>query len=60
MPIGALPHLLLAWVILIPSQVQKFVTLDIITIGRSSVDLYGGQIGGRLEDNAKQAKGVTS
>ncbi|MCI4663550.1 MAG: 5-dehydro-2-deoxygluconokinase [Neomegalonema sp.] len=24
--------------------------LDIITIGRSSVDLYGGQIGGRLED----------
>ncbi len=25
-------------------------TLDIITIGRSSVDLYGSQIGGRLED----------
>lgn len=25
-------------------------TLDIITIGRSSVDLYGAQIGGRLED----------
>jgi len=24
--------------------------LDIITIGRSSVDLYGGQVGGRLED----------
>ena len=24
--------------------------LDVITIGRSSVDLYGGQIGGRLED----------
>ena len=24
--------------------------LDIISIGRSSVDLYGGQIGGRLED----------
>ena len=24
--------------------------LDIITIGRSSVDLYGTQIGGRLED----------
>ena len=24
--------------------------LDLITIGRSSVDLYGGQIGGRLED----------
>ena len=25
-------------------------TLDLITIGRSSVDLYGEQIGGRLED----------
>ncbi|MFL2831295.1 MAG: 5-dehydro-2-deoxygluconokinase [Candidatus Puniceispirillaceae bacterium] len=25
-------------------------SLDLITIGRSSVDLYGGQIGGRLED----------
>ncbi len=25
-------------------------TLDLITIGRSSVDLYGAQIGGRLED----------
>ncbi|WP_108257742.1 bifunctional 5-dehydro-2-deoxygluconokinase/5-dehydro-2-deoxyphosphogluconate aldolase [Mangrovicoccus ximenensis] len=25
-------------------------TLDVITIGRSSVDLYGTQIGGRLED----------
>ena len=25
-------------------------TLDLITIGRSSVDLYGSQIGGRLED----------
>ncbi len=25
-------------------------TLDVITIGRSSVDLYGQQIGGRLED----------
>ncbi|MBO0662420.1 5-dehydro-2-deoxygluconokinase [Jiella sp. MQZ9-1] len=24
--------------------------LDLITIGRSSVDLYGGQVGGRLED----------
>src|SRR5271156_6062951 len=24
--------------------------LDVITIGRSSVDLYGTQIGGRLED----------
>ncbi|MFK0207838.1 5-dehydro-2-deoxygluconokinase [Agrobacterium sp. NPDC090283] len=25
-------------------------TLDVITVGRSSVDLYGAQIGGRLED----------
>ena len=25
-------------------------SLDVITIGRSSVDLYGGQVGGRLED----------
>ncbi|WP_029041453.1 bifunctional 5-dehydro-2-deoxygluconokinase/5-dehydro-2-deoxyphosphogluconate aldolase [Cucumibacter marinus] len=24
--------------------------VDVITIGRSSVDLYGGQVGGRLED----------
>ena len=24
--------------------------LDVICIGRSSVDLYGGQVGGRLED----------
>ncbi len=27
-------------------------TLDLITIGRSSVDLYGVQVGGRLEDMA--------
>jgi 5-dehydro-2-deoxygluconokinase len=25
-------------------------TLDVITIGRSSVDIYGAQVGGRLED----------
>lgn len=25
-------------------------TLDVITVGRSSVDLYGAQVGGRLED----------
>lgn len=25
-------------------------TLDVITIGRSSIDLYGSQVGGRLED----------
>ena len=30
--------------------------LDLITIGRSSVDLYGGQIGGRLEDMASFSK----
>jgi 5-dehydro-2-deoxygluconokinase len=29
---------------------QSRKTLDVITIGRSSVDLYGAQIGGRLED----------
>src|SRR3954453_19186385 len=33
-------------------------TLDVITIGRSSVDLYGQQIGGRLEDMAPFAKWV--
>ena len=31
-------------------------SLDIITIGRSSVDLYGEQIGGRLEDMRSFAK----
>ncbi|MEM7045106.1 MAG: 5-dehydro-2-deoxygluconokinase [Pseudomonadota bacterium] len=30
--------------------------LDVITIGRSSVDLYGAQIGGRLEDMASFKK----
>jgi 5-dehydro-2-deoxygluconokinase len=30
--------------------------LDIITIGRSSVDLYGAQVGGRLEDMASFKK----
>jgi 5-dehydro-2-deoxygluconokinase len=30
--------------------------LDLITIGRSSVDLYGAQIGGRLEDMASFEK----
>ena len=29
---------------------KKVENLDLITIGRSSVDLYGSQIGGRLED----------
>jgi 5-dehydro-2-deoxygluconokinase len=32
--------------------------LDIITLGRSSVDLYGQQIGGRLEDMTSFAKYV--
>ena len=31
-------------------------TLDVITIGRSSVDLYGQQVGGRLEDMGSFAK----
>ena len=31
-------------------------TLDAITIGRSSVDLYGAQVGGRLEDMASFRK----
>jgi len=30
--------------------------LDIVTLGRSSIDLYGEQIGGRLEDMASFAK----
>jgi 5-dehydro-2-deoxygluconokinase len=32
--------------------------LDVITIGRSSVDLYGEQVGGRLEDMASFSKAV--
>jgi 5-dehydro-2-deoxygluconokinase len=32
--------------------------IDVITLGRSSVDLYGQQIGGRLEDMASFAKAV--
>ncbi|MGL4323873.1 MAG: bifunctional 5-dehydro-2-deoxygluconokinase/5-dehydro-2-deoxyphosphogluconate aldolase [Beijerinckiaceae bacterium] len=32
--------------------------LDVITIGRSSVDLYGSQVGGRLEDMASFSKAV--
>lgn len=32
--------------------------LDVIAIGRSSVDLYGAQIGGRLEDMASFSKAV--
>ena len=33
-------------------------TLDVITIGRASVDLYGQQVGGRLEDMASFTKAV--
>lgn len=33
-------------------------TLDVVTIGRSSVDLYGQQIGSRLEDVATFTKAV--
>ncbi|SFV28409.1 5-dehydro-2-deoxygluconokinase [Devosia crocina] len=36
------------------AQPQK--PLDVITIGRSSVDLYGTQVGGRLEDMASFEK----
>ena len=32
--------------------------LDVITIGRVSVDLYGQQIGGRLEDMGTFAKSI--
>jgi 5-dehydro-2-deoxygluconokinase len=32
--------------------------LDVITIGRCSVDLYGQQIGARLEDVASFAKSI--
>ncbi len=33
-------------------------SLDLIAIGRSSVDLYGAQVGGRLEDMASFSKAV--
>src|SRR6195952_6053021 len=32
--------------------------LDVVAIGRSSVDLYGAQVGGRLEDMASFSKAV--
>lgn len=34
--------------------------LDLITIGRSSVDLYGAQIGGRLEDMRSFGKNLSA
>ncbi len=37
---------------------RRHPTLDVVTIGRSSVDLYGKQIGSRLEDIASFAKSV--
>ena len=33
-------------------------SLDVITIGRSSVDLYGQQVGGRLEDMGSFSKAL--
>jgi 5-dehydro-2-deoxygluconokinase len=36
----------------------KMAELDVITVGRSSVDLYGQQIGSRLEDVTSFAKSV--
>ena len=32
--------------------------LDVITIGRSSVDIYGQQVGGRLEDMGSFSKAL--
>ena len=37
---------------------SKKPTLDVITIGRASVDLYGQQVGSRLEDIASFSKAV--
>ncbi|MBV1705012.1 MAG: 5-dehydro-2-deoxygluconokinase, partial [Hyphomicrobiales bacterium] len=37
---------------------SALVDLDVICIGRSSVDLYGQQVGGRLEDMASFSKAV--
>ena len=40
------------------SESGKAAELDVITVGRCSVDLYGQQIGARLEDIASFAKSV--
>ena len=40
------------------SQIGAETALDVITMGRCSVDLYGQQIGARLEDIASFAKSV--
>ncbi|AJP71784.1 bifunctional 5-dehydro-2-deoxygluconokinase/5-dehydro-2-deoxyphosphogluconate aldolase [Sphingomonas hengshuiensis] len=37
-------------------RIDSPTSLDLLTIGRSSVDLYGEQVGGRLEDMASFAK----
>src|SRR4051812_370966 len=37
---------------------MKSPQLDVVTIGRASVDLYGQQVGGRLEDMASFTKAV--
>ena len=39
-----------------PNKVIPEPKLDVICIGRSSVDLYGSQVGGRLEDMSGFAK----
>ncbi|MBX3568917.1 MAG: 5-dehydro-2-deoxygluconokinase [Rhizobiaceae bacterium] len=39
-------------------DIAQDATLDVITIGRASVDLYGQQIGSRLQDIASFAKSV--
>src|SRR3546814_14553610 len=45
-----------------PATPQALMTaapsLDVITLGRASVDLYGQQVGGRLEDMASFARSV--
>jgi 5-dehydro-2-deoxygluconokinase len=40
------------------ARMEQGPALDVVTLGRSSVDLYGQQIGGRLEDMATLAKAV--
>jgi 5-dehydro-2-deoxygluconokinase len=41
-----------------PAPKRSIGDLDLVTIGRSSVDLYGQQLGARLEDVASFAKSV--
>jgi 5-dehydro-2-deoxygluconokinase len=41
-----------------PIEASQPAALDVITIGRASVDLYGQQIGSRLEDITSFAKSV--